>query len=233
MKAVGTHRASGFRSFVAVVLVTATVLGTGQAAFAAPNATAPPPKLWSFGSAYDEDSTQAVLARFIANRDTYCPGGKPIAVTTSLAQALASARQYVVSQAGASAVSGFEHSAAARSATESRAAAVMTFAARKPLAALLALLRTHELSPKDPSILASISAVLNVLGLAKQSYAVAKAADAMSAAPHSVMGISGQAILLNNEGHAMLELRRWADAERLLRQSATLSPELSEAKVNL
>src|SRR5262249_46498291 len=117
--------------------------------------------------------------------------------------------------------------------TESRAAAVMTFGDRKPLAALLALLRTHALAPKDPSILASISAVMNVLGLAKQSYAVAQAADAMTSSPHSVMGISRPAILLNKEGHAMLLLRQWAAAEKVLRQAVALAPELSEAKVNL
>jgi hypothetical protein len=223
-----------FRSIAALAVVIATVFAVASSASAdEARTTTPPPRLWSFGSAYDVDSPQAVLARFIANRDTYCPGGKPIAVTTSLAQALASARQYVITQAGASAVSAFDRSAAARSATESRAAAVMAFADRKPLPALLALLRTHQLLPKDPSILASISAVLNVLGLAKQSFAVAKAADAMATVPHSVMGISGQAILLNNEGHAMLLLRQWAAAEKVLRQAVALAPELSEAKVNL
>src|SRR4029453_9601228 len=73
----------------------------------------------------------------------------------------------------------------------------------------------------------------NILGYPREAFAIAKAADAMPATPGQAMGISGQAMLLNNEGHAMLGLRRWADAERVLRQAMVLSPELSEAKVNL
>jgi len=232
MKDRAPKRPARFRSIVGVALVIATVVAVAPGA-SADDAAAPPPKLWSFGSAYSVDSPAAILARFVQNRDTYCAAGKPIAATMTLTQALASARQYVVSQAGASAVGAFDRSSTAKSATESRAAAVGLFAARKPLPALLALLRTHQLLPKDPSILSSISAVLNVLGLAKQSLAVAKAADAMSSTPLPAMGVNGQAILLNNEGHAMLLLRQWAAAEKVLRQAVTLSPELAEAKVNL
>jgi len=228
---------SRFRSIVGVALAVATVFAVSPGASAdesgAARTTTPAPRLWSFGSGYYVDSPGAVLARFIQNRDTYCPAGKPIPASMTLAQALTTARQYVVNQAGAAAVGSFDKSTTAKSATESRAAAVGMMAARKPLPALLALLRTHQLAPSDPSILSSISAVLNVLGLGKQSLVVAKGADAMAATPRAAMGINGQAILLNNEGHAMLLLRQWAAAEKVLRQAVSLSPELSEAKVNL
>src|SRR5439155_24779878 len=101
-----------------------------------------------------------------------------------------SARQFVIAQAGAAAVSRFDHSTTAQSATQSRAAAVGTFVGRMPVPSLLALLRTHQLVPRDPSILSSISAVLNILGLGKQSFVVARAADAMASAPAQAMGIS-------------------------------------------
>jgi tetratricopeptide (TPR) repeat protein len=139
----------------------------------------------------------------------------------------------VIAKAGAAAVGAFDRSATAQSAVQSRAAAVGLFVGRKPVPALLARLRTHQLVPRDPSILSSISAVLNILGLGKQSLVVAKAADAMASAPAQAMGISGQAMLLNNEGHAMLLLRRWAAAELVLRKAVLLAPELSEAKINL
>ena len=237
MKDRASRRPSRFRSIVAVALVFAAVFAVAPGASADEAGTArtttTAPKLWSFGSAFNVDSTDAVLARFIQNRDTYCPPGKPIAVSMTLAQALAAARQYVINTAGASAVGAFDHSTTAQSATQSRAAAVGMFADRKPLPALLALLRTRQLVPSDPSILSSISAVLNVLGLGKQSLAVAKAADAMSSTPLPAMGLNGQAILLNNEGHAMLLLRQWSAAEKVLRQAVALAPELAEAKVNL
>jgi hypothetical protein len=236
---VRVSRATRFRSLVGVWVVVATLLALAPSASAAGGTagdgrtTTTVPKLWSFSAAFNVDSSDNELAHLIAARDTYCPPGKPIAVSMTLSQALASARQFVIAQAGAAAVSRFDHSATAQSAAQSRAAAVGMFVGRKPVPALLALLRTHQLVPRDPSILSSISAVLNILGLGKQSFVVARAADAMTAAPAPAMGISGQAMLLNNEANAMLLLRRWAAAELMLRQAVQLSPELAEAKVNL
>ena len=214
-------------AFVAVLAAVAGLLTLAPPASAA---TAPP-VLWTFSAAKPYSGNAA--GYFLADRDKYCPAGKPISSSLTLPKALANARSAVVTLAGSQAVNAFAHSATAESATASRAAAVGMFAGRKPVPALLALLRVHQLQPNDPSILASISALLNILGYPKESLTIVRAADAMSTAPHQAMGISGQAMLLNNEGHALLGLRRWADAERVLRQAVALSPELSEAKVNL
>jgi tetratricopeptide (TPR) repeat protein len=225
---VASSMATGMILVLVLTLLASAFLGPGRA----DAATAPAPRLWTYSGESAVDASGA-LSRLIQMRDSYCPAGKPIPSNMTLAQALASAKQVVVDLAGTKAVAAFEHSATARSAVQSRAAAAGMFAGKKTVAALLALLRTNELEPNDPTTLSSISALLNILNRPKESLAMAKAADALRTAPDSPMGISGQAVLLNNEGHAMLELRRWADAERLLRQSATLSPELSEAKVNL
>jgi hypothetical protein len=170
-------------------------------------ATPPPaPVLWTFsgGVPFRGDAASS----FVVDRDRYCPPGRPITAALTLRRALADARAIVVALAGTDAVNAFDRSATATSATQARAAAVDLFADRKPVPALLALLRVHQLQPRDASVLASISALLNILGQPKESLAVAKAADAMPGVPGPAMGISGRAILLNNEGHAMLGLRR-------------------------
>src|SRR4051812_39468595 len=226
----GQRRRLGVRRLVAVTMAFSSVLAIG---LPRPASAAPAPRLWTFAGALTVQSPDSVGSQLVAQRPTLCPAGKPIASSMTLTQALASARQTVIGLAGSSAVKAFDTSSTATSAVQSRAAAVGMFVDRKPVPSLLAMLRTHQLVPNDPTILSSISALLNILGHPKESLAVAKAADAMAAAPLSPMGISGQAILLNNEGEALLQLRRWADAERLLRQAVTLSPELSEAKVNL
>jgi hypothetical protein len=127
------------RRTVALVAVMAAVLSIESNAFAT---TAPTPVLWSF-SAGKTFSGNAVGA-FLAARDRFCPPGKPIASSLTLAKALASARAIVVAMAGAAAVNAFERSSTAASAVQSRAAAVGMFADRKPVPALLALLRVHE-----------------------------------------------------------------------------------------
>jgi tetratricopeptide (TPR) repeat protein len=214
-----------------VTAALATVGSLLSFAPAAKAATPPPPVLWSFSAADKYPGNADGTLIFL--RDRYCPPGKPIATSLTPTKALANARAIVVTMAGAKAVSAFDHSSSAATATAARSAAVGLFADRKPVPALLALLRVHQLQPADPSILSSIAALLNILGHPQEAFAIAKAADAMPAPPGQAMGISGQAMLLNNEGHAMLGLRRWADAERVLRQAVALAPELSEAKVNL
>jgi len=167
--------------------------------------TSPRPVLWTFSGGMPLSGDAGSF--FVADRDRYCPPGSPVNASLTLRRALANARAIVIALAGAEAVDAFDGSATAKSATQARAAAVDMFADRKPVPALLALLRVHQLQPKDPSILTSISALLNILGYPKESLAVAKATDAMPVSPGQAMGISGQAILLNNEGHALLGLR--------------------------
>ena len=219
--------AARFVGLVAVIGVFAVTFSPGPSASAA----TPAPRLWTDSGANTLRGNAP--GYLVGYRDRYCPAGKPIPATLTLAQALANARTFVVGLAAQAAVNAFTRSSTATSAIQSRAAAVGMFADRKPVPALLALLRVHELQPTDPSILASIAALLNILGHPKEAYVISKAADAMKTTPLPAMGISGQATLLNNEGHALLGLRRWADAERVLRQAVTLAPELSEAKVNL
>jgi tetratricopeptide (TPR) repeat protein len=220
------------RRRVAAALVAALGALVTMLSFApAASATAPAPVLWTFSAAKQYSGNAA--GYLLASRDRFCPPGKPIATNLTLTKALANARAIVVTMAGTKAVNAFDHSSSAANATAARTAAVGLFADRKPVPALLALLRVHQLQPADTSILSSIAALLNILGHPQEAFAIARSADAMPATPGQAMGISGQAMLLNNEGHAMLGLRRWADAERLLRQAVTASPELSEAKVNL
>ena len=118
---------------------------------AGPATASPTPRLWTYSGAGRIESDDYALARLIQNRPNYCPAGKPIPASMTPAAALASARHVVVDLAGANAVSAFDHSATARSAEQSRAAAVGMFTGRKTAAALLALLRVHQLQPKDAS----------------------------------------------------------------------------------
>jgi predicted Zn-dependent protease len=102
-----------------------------------------------------------------------------------------------------------------------------------PAGGVVALLRAHELEPDNPNHLINAAGTVAMLGMPREALALLDAADVLTRQPDDVMGISGAAVALNNRGHVLLTLGRWADAETVLREAIANEPLLSEAKQNL
>jgi len=86
----------------------------------------------------------------------------------------------------------------------------------------------------EASPLLSLAGLANSQGLPHVALALLEAAkEAEVNAVDAPAGISKQAAWLNNQGHALLLLGEYEDAEAVLQQALELSPEMSEAARNL
>jgi tetratricopeptide (TPR) repeat protein len=86
----------------------------------------------------------------------------------------------------------------------------------------------------EASPLLSLAGLANSQGLPHVALALLEAADKATVnAADAPAGISKQAAWLNNQGHALLLLGEYEDAETVLQQALELSPEMSEAARNL
>lgn len=96
------------------------------------------------------------------------------------------------------------------------------------------LLVAHELDKKDATPLVNLAAIANSQGLPGAALALLEEASNLKMDDDdSPMGMRERASLLNNRGHALILLGRYADAEKPLRQALAMSPEMSEAARNL
>ncbi|GGJ27534.1 hypothetical protein [Deinococcus roseus] len=109
----------------------------------------------------------------------------------------------------------------------------VALASGKPLAAMALLLRAHELEPQNPSHLVNLSGLANFYGFWYESLALLDAAKVLQDATLAPWSLNKQALLLNNQGHALLGINKPAQAEVVLRQAVQLEPLLPEAKRNL
>jgi tetratricopeptide (TPR) repeat protein len=161
-----------------------------------------------------------------------CPD-RAAAQPLPLAKALKSAAGLAAKGGGKGPAARLAKSSDGKTASSATAAGAGALAGGEPNAALLALLRARALEPKNPQRLDSLAGVLNMLGKPRLAVSMSAAAAKLSAKPTTPMGISTKATALNNRGQALLDLGHFDAAEKLLRQSVSLAPLLSEAKVNL
>ncbi|HKX54791.1 MAG TPA: tetratricopeptide repeat protein, partial [Xanthomonadales bacterium] len=92
----------------------------------------------------------------------------------------------------------------------------------------------HDNDEDEASPLLSLAGLANSQGLPHVALALLEAADqAKVNAVDAPAGISKQATWLNNQGHALILLGEYEDAETVLQQALALSPEMSEAARNL
>lgn len=120
-----------------------------------------------------------------------------------------------------------------QSASKLRGKVPIAMANGKPLAAMAFLLRAHELDPNHPEDLVSLSGLANFYGFWYESLALLEAARAQQSTLNTPWGMNPTAMILNNQGHALLGLNRPAQAEVVLREAVRLEPLLTEAKKNL
>ena len=147
--------------------------------------------------------------------------------------ALANVKRFLADNASAEAVAAFRASEDAKDAAWASRAAAGALLVKKPLAAVAALLRAHELEPANPTHLVSLAAVSTRLGMPRHALALLARAESMPGPLDAPLGVPGRAVLLVNRGHALGLLGRLPEAEAALREAVRLAPQLAEARLNL
>ncbi|MVN87093.1 tetratricopeptide repeat protein [Deinococcus sp. HMF7620] len=153
---------------------------------------------------------------------------RPSAAPLTLTQALKNTRTWL-GQHEAAGVRGLAASPEGKSAGRASAFALQATLAGRPEAALAGLLTAHTLDPKNADTLVNLAGALVTVNLPAEALAVLAQAERQGIAPGGAMGISVQAVALNNRGGALVKLGRFAEADKVLRQALALQPTLTEA----
>jgi tetratricopeptide (TPR) repeat protein len=146
-----------------------------------------------------------------------------------LKKALASIESTLVAKAGRTDVTAFARSADAKSTKKLEAAAVNALAAGTPGAALAALVRMHELEPKEASHLVGAASVATAVGMPREALGLLDGAARLDDRIPGAWGLNAQAVILANRGQALTSLGRFAEAEKALVAARQLEPALREA----
>lgn len=102
-----------------------------------------------------------------------------------------------------------------------------------PVGSLAALMAAYTHNKSNPTILRNLGAILAQISLPEDALAVLDKADTLRTAAKKPMGISELDSERNNKGFALIELRRWGDAQNVLSRAVSDQPLLAEAKINL
>jgi tetratricopeptide (TPR) repeat protein len=113
------------------------------------------------------------------------------------------------------------------------AAAAGALGVGEPAAALAALLRAHELAPRDPVPLINAAALLSQAGKGRAALGLLDAAKRLKAPKTNPFGITWSALMMANRGQALIVTRRYAQATKTLAAAVKAAPLLREAKQNM
>lgn len=151
----------------------------------------------------------------------------------SFPETRANLKKMLKDNASAEALAAFAADPIYQDATRVAASAAGAVMIHRPVAALAALLRAQELQPKEPAHLVNLAGLVTNLGMPRHALALLAEAEKLGKPLPVAFGISGRALLLSNRGHALIQLKRYAEAETVLREAVRLAPTLSEARANL
>ncbi len=163
-----------------------------------------------------------------------CPRGRAgSAALISTPKALARSRSLLKRMAGRRALSRLQADRRAKRPRQAQDLAVAATAAKNPAGALAGFLAAQEREPRNPLHLLNASVMLTRLGKPREALSLIARAERLRAPRRMPMGIGMRALVLNNRGFALIALRRYPDAERVLLRTVSVEPLLSEANLNL
>lgn len=161
--------------------------------------------------------------RLAGEHATICAssGGKR---TPGHRRAVARLTKFLARKAGKSALRAFRRSPHARKPLRAQQAAALAISDGKPGAALAALLRAHELEPREPSHLANAAAVATSVGRPAEALGLLRRARQLPDREPAAADLPLRAVIDANQGHALASLSRWKQAERSLRAAERREP---------
>jgi hypothetical protein len=168
----------------------------------------------------------------LENLRPYCATG-PMPKAMALGRALSNLETFLERTAGKDAMKAFSRSPDSRTAVKAQRAAGEAVIAGLPGAALAAMLRAHELEPKEASHLVGAAALATAVGHPAEALGLLDGAERLDDRHPGGMGFTNDTVALANRGHALLAARRAADAEAPLDAALASQPLLSEAATGL
>lgn len=156
----------------------------------------------------------------------------PMPRPMSLSTALSGIDRNLRRAYGAKAVNRLETRAGRTPASAQRLAGAASVG-RAPAAGLIAMIRAHELEPREASHLVGAAALATTVGMPREALALLDAAARLDDRRPGALGFSNEAISLTNRGAALLAAGRPADAERVLEAALEKEPLMSEAARSL
>lgn len=174
------------------------------------------------------------LASAVLNRvqDSTARRFQPAANGVTFHAALQGAQRFVNAYADATTQATWMNALKGKNAREATEFAVAATLQGNDVAAVTALLEAQRLQSKGAEPLVNLAAVLARLGVSYEALALLDEA-AKRGPGEAELGLDAQAALLNNRGYVLLTLKRYAEAETLLRKATSLDPHLAEARRNL
>lgn len=130
--------------------------------------------------------------------------------------------------AGAGALAAFKASPSYRSAAAAELGAAGALAQSQPGAALAAMLRAHQLAPREASHLVNAAALASGVGLPNESLAMLDQAARLDDPDRPPMGIPRAATLQAVRAQSLVRVGRYAQAKTAASAAAQLAPMLTE-----
>lgn len=218
----GSHRSRVSLTLVTLVAATASTASAADPDFRALSDTREVPT---------EAEAEPLLR---ALRPAVCPRGGPAALRpVSRGRAVRSAERLLRKRVPRKAYARFLRSKRARKPAVAEDLGAAGVAARAPAMSLAGFLAAHEREPRNPRHLLNASVMLTRLEKPREALALIAAAERLPKPRRMPMGIGVRPLALNARGFALIALRRFGDAERVLRDAARIEPLLAEAKLNL
>lgn len=178
---------------------------------------------------FEELSEEQVSEELTLLKPVMCLPSQVRGGAMPLTKALASIDSTLNAKAGKADVAAFEKSADAKSTKKLESAAVNALAAGAPGAALAALVRMHELEPKEASHLVNAASVATAVGMPREALGMLDAAERLDDRVPGAWGLNSKAVILANRGQALTSMGRFGEAERALTAAQALEPALKEA----
>ena len=178
---------------------------------------------------FEEMTAEQATQELSLLKDVMCIPSQVKGGAVPLEKALANIDSALVAKVGKADVQAFERSADAKSTKRLEAAAVNALAAGTPAAALAALVRMHELEPKEASHLVGAASVATAVGMPREALGMLDAAERLDDRVPGAWGLNAKAVILANRGQALTSMGRFAEAEKVLAAARTLEPTLKEA----
>ncbi len=223
------------RAAVAIAVSAVTVLATWPAvAFASPQRPGSkwdPSEVVAFSDTnFGPDSTGFAPYDLQQIALAYCTGTGDRTKVPSLGSALQIADKLVAADTRGKGIAEFAKSKYAHSESQAVGVAAGELAAGKPVVALTALLRAHQLAPHDPVPLIDAAPLLTQAGKAQAALKLLAAAQHMKMPALTPFGVSFTALLENNEGQALLGTHQFSAAVSMLNKAVKASSVLRESR---
>lgn len=130
--------------------------------------------------------------------------------------------------AGADAIAAFQASPSSRSAAAAELAAAGALAQSQPGAALAAMLRAHQLEPREASHLVNAAALASGVGLPNEALGMLDHAARLDDPDRPPLGIPRAAMLQAVRAQSLVRVGRYAQAKTAAAAAAQLAPMLTE-----